>query len=446
MARVLFGFPIWSDVSTLYTPTLSGGSWVAGLPLTNLQAREQALVARSSSAAVADTQFTVDMGTARAVRCLAMAGHNFSALSGGVRVRGLGAVPILDAGANGFDAFLSGWTANGTPTRTANAKTATSGHRLDLLGDDDGAAAENYSRAVTFTGDGQKIIVAYHSEGASPPAAGAAFILRDSTAAADRLAIGVTYVAGVPSYSQTTGTVVSSTSVGNGVYRVIMLSTAVTAANTNSLAIRPVNTAAQTGNWYVGSVMAFDVATDPIAYDYVYGGGVGELLPTGTTAEDREGWNPTWIRILDTDYTARYWRINISDTSNPDGYVEIGRLLITGGIQPAINASVGCTLGWANDRTVRTETDGGATLYNTRRRRREATLLLEQQTDAEAHGALDTMKQRAGTSGQFLFVYDPDDTTLAWKRQFVAVLRELSPVQYPKPTYRATPLAVIEEL
>lgn len=58
--------------------TLSGGDWQWNLPLTNLQNRIQAIVARSTDTAPASTQWVIDLGRARTVDVLALCSHNFS--------------------------------------------------------------------------------------------------------------------------------------------------------------------------------------------------------------------------------------------------------------------------------------------------------------------------------------------------------------------------------
>lgn len=72
------GFPIVSDASVLYTPTLAGGGWQTANPLTNLQSRYLAAVARSISASLQDARFTVDLQTARSVGILAFPKHTLS--------------------------------------------------------------------------------------------------------------------------------------------------------------------------------------------------------------------------------------------------------------------------------------------------------------------------------------------------------------------------------
>ena len=87
MSNILLGWPVFNDPSVLYTPTYSGGSWLAGLPLTNLSDRRLAKVAQSSDAAAASTQFDVDLKVARAIGVVALPKHNMTS-AGTWRVRG----------------------------------------------------------------------------------------------------------------------------------------------------------------------------------------------------------------------------------------------------------------------------------------------------------------------------------------------------------------------
>lgn len=59
--------------------TLSGGAWISTLPRSNLQTRELAEVARSSSLAAAATQFTVTFNSPNpSIECIALVAHNLS--------------------------------------------------------------------------------------------------------------------------------------------------------------------------------------------------------------------------------------------------------------------------------------------------------------------------------------------------------------------------------
>lgn len=99
MGKMMLG---WRNRMT-DTASVSGGSWLAGLPLTNLLDKERAAVARSSNALTTSTQFTVDFGTARSLRALALLNHNLS-LAGAWRVK-LGTTPGTG------DIYTSAWQA-----------------------------------------------------------------------------------------------------------------------------------------------------------------------------------------------------------------------------------------------------------------------------------------------------------------------------------------------
>lgn len=67
--------------------TLSGGSWLSGLPLNNLKDRQIGKVARSASALTTATQFDTDIGEDKTTRVIALIGHNLS-LDATIRIRG----------------------------------------------------------------------------------------------------------------------------------------------------------------------------------------------------------------------------------------------------------------------------------------------------------------------------------------------------------------------
>lgn len=71
--NIMLGFPNRIDQATL-----SGGSWTTGLPLTNLQNRLFARVARSTNAQTSSTQFVIDFGQPRKLDIFALINHNIS--------------------------------------------------------------------------------------------------------------------------------------------------------------------------------------------------------------------------------------------------------------------------------------------------------------------------------------------------------------------------------
>lgn len=128
-----------------------------------------------------------------------------------------------------------------------------------------------------------------------------------------------------------------------------------------------------------------------------------------------------------TAQSARYWLCEIVDTANPDGYVELGRLMICAGLQPTLNMDYGAKLGITTD-TVRTVTDGGSAIYNEKPTGRTIEFTVSDLPEDEALSGFFDFQRRVGESGQFLMIYDPADTYNMPRRSFPAVLQQLSPL------------------
>jgi hypothetical protein len=73
MANIVFAYDNLIDAATL-----SGGSWVAGLPLNNLKDFHPKKVARSSGATAASTQLLVDFGYSAPLQLIALLNDNLS--------------------------------------------------------------------------------------------------------------------------------------------------------------------------------------------------------------------------------------------------------------------------------------------------------------------------------------------------------------------------------
>lgn len=208
--------------------------------------------------------------------------------------------------------FGTTWSAVGTPTRTAAAKTC-GDVVLDLIGDDAAGTLEGYSQTVTFTGNAVKAVSVFVAQGSS---ASSVIRLRDTSAGANRLLIALTWSGGAPSVAVTTGDHISTTTCGNGVYRLLFQTSSVTAANTNSLEIYPATDAALavsgTGTLYAGGVQAEN-------YDYPlpYVKSVGS---SGTTSSDQLTATVAWLPQDFTVY-ARVLRPTWESVTTPSGFI-----------------------------------------------------------------------------------------------------------------------------
>lgn len=97
MGKLVLGYGNKADDATL-----SGGSYEATLPLTNLQDRMIGLVARTADLTLASTQFDADIGDRPTTRVLALANHNMS-LDALYRIQGCSEATFADP------EYDSGW-------------------------------------------------------------------------------------------------------------------------------------------------------------------------------------------------------------------------------------------------------------------------------------------------------------------------------------------------
>lgn len=168
--------------------------------------------------------------------------------------------------------------------------------------------------------------------------------------------------------------------------------------------------------------------------------------PSGLDAEEADGINVPFVYQPSSAVTARYWSIQLDDYANADGYVDLYRLLIAKKYEPTINMNVGARLGLTTD-TVRTVSDGGAAIFNTKPVRRTLRFTLDHITEAESFSDPWLIQRLAGTSGQLFVIYNTDDSNaLMAERAFLGTLEELSALEAPYTDRHAMAFQIIEEL
>lgn len=270
MANTLICFPNRADQATL-----SGGTWETTLPRANLQTRTLGKVARTTSDATSATQFDIDLGTERFIRCLALVNHNVS-LAGLIRVRG--------------------------------------------------SAVSNFATTVYDSG--------WHDLWPT------------------------VYPFGEVAWGEI--------------------------------------------NWWDGKY----------------------------SDEELAGYTVTYTCILTTAAQARYWRVEIDDTTNAAGYIQIGRLFIGDGWQPAHNMSYGAGIGWDTGTEVQLARSG-AEYFDRRTPHRVVRFALDWMSEDEGLSRAFELFRRAGIDQEVFYAFDPGDTTHALRRQYLGRLRQLSQIEFP---------------
>lgn len=89
----------WPD--RVSAATVSGGSWQASLPVTNVADRRITRVARSTSAATANTVIDIDCGSAKSMRGFGLINHNLQSIATWrvkASLSGIGSTDVLDTG------------------------------------------------------------------------------------------------------------------------------------------------------------------------------------------------------------------------------------------------------------------------------------------------------------------------------------------------------------
>jgi len=165
------------------------------------------------------------------------------------------------------------------------------------------------------------------------------------------------------------------------------------------------------------------------------------LYDSGTASAAAQ--TPDLILGLDAAVTARYWRLEIVDTANASGYIQIGRLFIGTALAPADNYSKGAEIGYQSSTAV-AKSVGGVKYFDRRPGERLFSFQLDWLTDAEALGQALELQRISGIHGEVLLVVDPADTIFNQKRHFLGTLQQLPPLKNPYLTNYQAAFNVVE--
>jgi len=149
------------------------------------------------------------------------------------------------------------------------------------------------------------------------------------------------------------------------------------------------------------------------------------------TAEQRKRYVSELIHIMPASKYTRYWLIEFDDSANPAGFIQIGRMFIGDAWQPSINMSYdGTSLGWETTTEVYAALSG-AEYYQHRYPTRIQKVALNLLDEDEIFSNAFEIQGQGGVDQEVLWIHDPADTIHAIRRQFLARMRTLSPIEYP---------------
>jgi hypothetical protein len=149
--------------------------------------------------------------------------------------------------------------------------------------------------------------------------------------------------------------------------------------------------------------------------------------------------------LLDTTKRLRYWRLEISDPGNADGYVQAGGFFLGDAWQAAQGSPYGASIGW-EDPTTSVRTLSGAKYPDLKQPFRVANITTQMMTDDEMYSQAFEIQRRAGTGRRVLYIHDPDATLHAVRGRFPATIRTLGKNENPYPNAHQAGWEFEEEL
>lgn len=164
-----------------------------------------------------------------------------------------------------------------------------------------------------------------------------------------------------------------------------------------------------TGEWRVRGATSQANLTSSPGYDS--GSGGTSLYPTsGKYDADIQH---SFMSFASQSY--RWWRIDVDDTSNADGYFQAGRIILANAWSPEINFSFGMGIGWIDPSP--TEQSVAGHLYPLERpKHRVFTIPFQFQTEADMLGGLYEIERTRGASKDIFVVLDKDDDAQLHRR------------------------------
>lgn len=138
-----------------------------------------------------------------------------------------------------------------------------------------------------------------------------------------------------------------------------------------------------------------------------------------------------------TVLSGRYLLISNLDTTNPDGYIQIGRFMAGMPFIPGFNFTYGATTRIIDPSTV-SESVGGQEWWDKRPKRRAMSISYDALSEDAAFGPLYDMQTKLGLTGNLVFCQDPDETAaMKPRRTMYCRFESLEPIVEANPSVSA---------
>lgn len=149
--------------------------------------------------------------------------------------------------------------------------------------------------------------------------------------------------------------------------------------------------------------------------------------------------------LLDSAVYARYIRIDLTDSTNGDGYLQAGRLIVDSPYRPTINPVYGFNLGYVNPSKKR-RSRGGQPWVDRLPQYRQMTIPFAAIREDEAYGSLYELDRQAGISGDVFVMLDPDDAINRHRQSFYGTVREPTAINHDAPNSHSKTFVIEESL
>ena len=159
--------------------------------------------------------------------------------------------------------------------------------------------------------------------------------------------------------------------------------------------------------------------------------------------EDLQNYTRNYTYIFDNLQTNRYVQVEIDDTTNSDGYVEIGRLFISEAFTPSTNMSWGKNLSWNDESKIDTSL-GGSIYFDEKVKYRSLAFNMDWLTDTEAYERVFEIQRIVGTTGEVFVFPDYENTGNSFRDSFLGVFKQLSGIEQFTYGYQKTSFSIRE--
>lgn len=150
------------------------------------------------------------------------------------------------------------------------------------------------------------------------------------------------------------------------------------------------------------------------------------------SADEREAYTPLTLTIFDDVLAGSSLHVEISDPSNRDGAVALGRVMPADAWQPRYNITYGVQHGYDTGTQLTRAGDPARTGYARKAiPKRTVNFQFENLDEDEAFLRLHRLQRTQDIVGEIIYLWSPESSAMNFARAMVAQQTDLNPVSHP---------------